>query len=159
MNQQSSGAKASSSAGGLGSLAALNAQDLMTPDPVTVSHHSSIEEAVSLMSANDIRHLPVMDGKKLVGMLSDRDLRESLPSYQEIFSDPAVARNRFGSSIQPLYRADYLSVEPDAGLAEIVELLVDEKIGAVPVVDPRSSQLVGIISYVDILKAIEESLG
>lgn len=159
MNQSSSGARPSSSSGGVGSLGSLCAQDLMTPDPITISHHSSIEEAVSLMSANDIRHLPVMDGKKLVGMLSDRDLREALPSYQEIFSDPAVARNRFGSSIQPLYRADYLSVEPDAGLSEIVELLVEEKIGAVPVVDPRASQLVGIISYVDILKAIGEALG
>src|SRR2546423_1655248 len=56
-------------------LPSLNAEDIMTPKPVTVDSTSTVQDAADLMVAADVRHLPVVTHGTLVGMISDRDLR------------------------------------------------------------------------------------
>ena len=129
------------------------ARDLMTPDPVAVRETATISEAVRIFQALEIRHLPVVNAaSELVGMLSDRDLRA--------FTIPDVIDGEWIGAIQialearvaTLMSGDALSVDLDADAAEIADLLLDNRIGAVPVVD-GDGRLAGIVSYVDILRA------
>jgi len=130
------------------------AQDLMTEDPVTISTYSTVREAARLLQTLDIRHLPVVDEEgALVGMLSDRDLRG--------LAIPQVAGSDYAGDIQlgldarvaTLMNSDVLAVEAEDDVSEVVELMLDNKVGAVPVVDGDGA-LVGIVSYMDVLREI-----
>jgi len=120
--------------------------DVMTERPTTVSPRATVETAVRLLEALEIRHLPVVnEAGELVGMLSDRDLRGTLGDLGG--GPPGTAR------IVDIMNGDVIQANADDDLLEIAELMVDNKIGAVPIVDERGV-LVGIVSYVDILRSM-----
>ncbi|MCA9539294.1 MAG: CBS domain-containing protein [Myxococcales bacterium] len=128
-------------------------KELMTPDPATLSPEDSVREAMDLLFSLDIRHIPIVEDDALVGMVSDRDLRDaSLPALIE-FEHRDTARKLLDRPIGDFMRADVLAVEPDADVVELIELMVDHKVGAVPVVDAETDELVGIVSYIDVLRA------
>lgn len=132
----------------------LTAHDLMTEDPTTISINATVRQAVSLLQTLNVRHLPVVDEEgALVGMLSDRDVRAlSLPEFvgTEYIGKIQTAMHAPVSSVMS---GDVISVDVEADAAEIVDLMLDQGIGAVPVVDADGT-LVGIISYVDILRVL-----
>jgi CBS domain-containing protein len=134
------------------------AGDLMTPDPETVSPRSTVAEALDLMRELDIRHVPVVDGGALVGMLSDRDL--AYLDVGRVLSAEGVdaLRQALATPVIKVMSSDVICVESEAELAEVMELLVEEKIGAIPVVRPGTREVVGIISYVDVLRALQDLL-
>jgi acetoin utilization protein AcuB len=132
----------------------LTAHDLMTEDPVTIPMMANCGRALELLHSLDVRHLPVVDeGGALVGMLSDRDLRG--------LAIPEVVGGEYTGTIQAaldapissIMSSDVIAVEVEADAAEIVDLMLDRKIGAVPVVDAEGT-LVGIVSYVDLLREL-----
>jgi CBS domain-containing protein len=124
----------------------LTARELMTESPHVVDATSTLQTAIEKLQALDIRHLPVVDSDgALVGMLSDRDLRPYLSSY---FSGIALE-----ASVASIMTSDVIAVDVEADAAEIVDLMLDHKIGAVPVVDAEKT-LVGIVSYIDLLRAL-----
>ena len=127
----------------------MNASDLMTKNPVTVNSSTSIFEAMELMMDKDIRHLPVVEKTELVGVVSDRDLRQFSWS---VITEGAGAKDRLRAPVSDLMSGDVLSVGLEADAAEVIDVFVENRVGAVPVVDEVSSDLVGIISYVDVLK-------
>jgi acetoin utilization protein AcuB len=134
------------------------ARELMTPKPVTVTPKASIAEAWDLMNERDIRHIPVVDNGVLVGMLSDRDLaRMNLPRILAVEGIDAL-RRELTTPVIEVMRADVISVGPDTGLRDVVDLLLEHKVGALPVADPASAQVVGIISYIDVLRQLRDEL-
>ncbi len=136
----------------------MTARDLMTPDPITVAPDSSISDAWDLMSEHDIRHVPVVQDGALVGMLSSRDL--PLSDILRLLSvEGAVALNReMSKPVSKIMSRDVISVEPDARASDIVRLLVEHKVGAIPVVGANTGKLLGIVSYIDVLRALEDRL-
>jgi acetoin utilization protein AcuB len=130
------------------------AQDLMTKSPATVRPTTKVRRAVEILQTLDVRHLPVVDaGGALVGMVSDRDLRAlALPSYAGTEYVGKVQR-ALDATIADLMSSDVLSVDLEAPASEVVELMLEHKIGAVPVVDADGA-LVGIISYMDVLRLL-----
>jgi len=132
----------------------LRARDLMTEAPATVRPTSTVRSAVEILQALDVRHLPVVneDGE-LVGMISDRDLRAlSIPT---LVGDEYVGdlRTALEASVSSIMSTGVISVEAESAVAEIVDLLLDNRIGAVPVTD-EEGVLIGIVSYVDILRRL-----
>jgi len=126
------------------------AADVMTERPASVSPETTLASAVRMLEELDIRHLPVVnEAGELVGMLSDRDLRGTMGA-SEGSRPPPSAR------IVDLMNGDVVQASPDDDLSEIAELIVDNRIGAVPIVDARGV-LVGIVSYVDVLRSMTES--
>jgi len=127
----------------------------MTSDPVTIAPGATAGEALALMRQRHIRHLPVVDGGRLVGMLSDRDLRTALPSavvLGELDDDSAASR-----SVAGIMTADPLTIPPSQPVEEAARLLTEQRIGAVPVVE--GARLLGILSADDLLRAFVESSG
>jgi acetoin utilization protein AcuB len=130
------------------------ARDLMTPDPVAVRATATVNEAVQMFQALAVRHLPVVNAAhELIGMLSDRDLRVlAIPSIIDNVWIGAI-QTALGAPVATVMSGDPLSVDLDADAAEIVDLMLDHRIGAVPVVD-ADGRLVGIVSYVDLLREL-----
>ena len=126
----------------------------MPTNPVTVDNMSTVQDAVDLMVAADIRHLPVVRRGILVGMISDRDLRSYMLPRPEKVLHADEARARMAASVSEVMRADVITVRPDTPLAALLDILLKEKIGAVPVLAPDTGELLGIVSYIDALRAI-----
>jgi acetoin utilization protein AcuB len=135
------------------------ARDLMTANPATVTPQTTIAEAWDLMREMDVRHLPVIDGEALVGMLSDRDLG-SLDLARLLTEDGAdTLRRRLTLPVVQIMSTDVVTAEPDTEIGEIITRLLEHKVGALPVVLEGTQQIVGIVSYIDVLRAVENSLG
>jgi acetoin utilization protein AcuB len=131
------------------------ASELMTADPTTVTPETSIAEVWDLMRDLDIRHVPVVEDGAIVGMLSDRDLAQ-LDMAGILVSDGASAlRQELSTPVVRVMTTSVVSIDTETELSEAVGLLVEHKVGALPVLRPDSREVVGILSYIDVLKAFQ----
>ena len=136
------------------SLQALRAEDVMTRNPVTMDITGTIQDAADLMFAAEVRHIPVVEHGTLVGMISDRDLRSyMLPRPEQMFRADEE-RARMAVSVSAVLPSDVLTVGPDTLVADLLDILLEEKIGAVPVLAPDTGDLLGMVSYIDVLRAV-----
>lgn len=127
------------------------AEDIMTRDPITARSTDTLLDALRTMATEGIRHLPVMEGRELVGMVSERDLRSTAIS---LALEGGRVHERLSTVVSAVMSSDVVTVAPDADLDEIIDLLLEHHIGAVPVVDPADGRLLGIVSYVDVLRGV-----
>ena len=134
----------------------LTAEDLMTENVVTIEEGATLGDAAALLAEQHIRHLPVVRDRVLVGMLSDRDLRSLGPGTVDSFESFEALRERLAEPVSSAMRSDVITVGRTTDVVEIVDLLIEEKVGAVPVVDETEGALVGIVSYVDVLRAARD---
>jgi acetoin utilization protein AcuB len=142
--------------------------DVMTPDPVTVVPDDSLRLARDRMAEGNFRRLPVVQSGRLVGIVTDRDLRR-------VTNSPFVLRERWYDDlildqvkVWGAMTANPVTVEANAPLVVAAQLMRDHKIGGLPVVTgeyPRSTQqvqgvdrLVGIITETDLLDYLIELL-
>src|SRR5574341_2335514 len=132
------------------------ARDLMTPDPLTVTPQASIAEAWDLMRELAVRHVPVVEDGVLVGMLSDRDLARV--SIAQVLRDEGAdaLREELKTPIVEVMSTDVISVEPETEVGDVIGLLLEHKVGALPVIDVGTREVLGIISYVDVLRALQD---
>ncbi len=131
-------------------------REVMTRNPVTVNVDATIAEALDLLHEMNIRHLPIIEDDRLVGLVSDRDLRTyALPGRVEIYN-PRKAAARLEHPVTELMTGNVMSVGPEDEVRDAVRLMIDHKFGAIPVVDAIDDTLVGIVSYLDVLRAVED---
>ena len=124
----------------------------MTHPAISVRPHDSAAYARAIMEEHRINQLPVLNGPRLVGIVSDRDLRDALPSLAESMTAPLSGWGPIAIPVEEMMTHDVLTVEPDSSLAEAARLLRDERIGALPVVS--GGHLVGILARSDLLEAL-----
>jgi acetoin utilization protein AcuB len=134
-------------------------EDIMTRDPVTIEANASVSDALRALHDLDARHLPVVDGSELVGMLSDRDVR---PVEDDALDDSMDPDATFGAgldvAVSEIMSSSVSSVSPEDDVVDAIDLMISQRVGALPVVDAASGDLVGIVSYVDILRAARDLL-
>jgi acetoin utilization protein AcuB len=128
----------------------------MTPEPVTISEDESMGEALMLMRRHNIRHLPVVNGNILVGIVTDRDLRRASPSLLSGIAEDRYKEVLDGTSVARIMTREPFTVRLDTELGEAVGLLVEKKLGSLPVVN--GAELVGIFTEVDALRVLLEVL-
>ena len=136
----------------------VTARELMTENPATLTAQATIAEAWDLMRELEIRHVPVIQGGALVGMLSDRDLARVGIGTLLMAEGAGGAGQDLGTSIGGLMSTDVIVVQPETELSDVIDLLVESRVGALPVVDPDTRAVVGIVSYIDVLRAIQDQL-
>lgn len=120
--------------------------DHMTSAPVCVQLDADLEDAVGLMQEHRIRHLPVMDGKGLCGIVSDRDL-----SVIESLLPDEWARICVAEAMTP----EPYTVPPDSALWEVAKRMASEKLGCAVVVDD-AGQVLGLFTTTDALRVLAE---
>jgi acetoin utilization protein AcuB len=121
----------------------------MTKNPLVMTPAETIGQADEVMTENRIRQLPVVDEGALLGIITDRDIRSYLA--QSALVEPEERAKVLRTNVREIMTAEPLTLAPDDDLREAVELLIDEKIGGIPVVD-EAEGLVGIVTYVDVLR-------
>jgi acetoin utilization protein AcuB len=136
----------------------MTARELMTSNPVTITSQATIAEAWGLMRELDVRHLPVLDGDELVGMLSDRDIGTLDDVVGRLLTDDGAdtLRRRLARSVVQVMSSDVVSAEPESEVSDLVALFLEHKVGAIPVVLPETRRIVGIVSYIDVLRMLQD---
>lgn len=132
-------------------------KDWMSSPVVTVTPQTSVKEAFKIMKKNGFRHLPVVKGEKLVGFVTDRDLRR--PDIADVFKEwNDLYRLSDELHVEDVMITKVVSCLPDDDLAKVAFTVVDKHIGATPVVDPiDKTKLIGIITVYDLLRAMVQS--
>lgn len=123
--------------------------DVMTTNPLVTTPTETVGQADQVMAENRIRQLPVVEGGAMLGIVTDRDIRSFLA--QSSLLEPEERAKALETKVRDIMTTDPLTLSPDDELQEAVELLIDEKIGGIPVVDAAEG-LVGIVTYVDVLR-------
>lgn len=135
----------------------MKVEDIMTPDPVALRVDRSVRDAIETLEKHAIRHLPILEGDTLVGVLSDRSVspwRQTLleaESWHDVDLEALLLDTRVGDIIE----RHVIYVHPKTSLGEAIDRLLDYHIGALPVLDDAGN-LVGIVSYVDLLRVMRE---
>jgi acetoin utilization protein AcuB len=136
----------------------MTAGELMTGNPATVTPQTTVAEARDLMRELDVRHLPVVDGEALIGMVSDRDVG-NFDAARLLSEEGADAlRRRLTVPIIQIMSTDVVAAEPDTEMSELIAMLLEHKVGALPVILSGTRQIVGIVSYIDVLRAVGDAL-
>ena len=129
----------------------LRVGDIMSVSPVTITPSTSVHEAQTLMQQRKIRHLPVLQDGRLVGMLSDRDIRLVLPSPATSLTVWEIRHLLEKLTVGEVMTYFVMTTAPDCPVTEAVGRMLGHKVGALPVVEDH--QVVGILTRTDILRA------
>ncbi len=131
-------------------------RDLMQTDVVTLEAGERLDLADSLMRLGRIRHMPVLEGGKLVGILSQRDLFRAAISTA-LHLRPAAEREWLAKiPVREVMTTPVITATPDTTVRAAVQLMLEHKIGCLPVVE--QGQLVGLVSETDLLRYLARLL-
>jgi CBS domain-containing protein len=119
--------------------------DVMREAPVTVTPADTIRRAEALMSEHGIRQLPVVQGRALVGIITDRDIRSIL------CDEPEARTMALQTLVGAVMSTEPVTLSPHDDLQTAVAALIDEKFGGFPVVD-QDAGLLGIVTHIDVLR-------
>ena len=120
----------------------MKVQDVMTRDPRSVSPDSSARDAATIMREEDVGIVPVVEGSRLIGVVTDRDLavrlvadgRDGNTTVREVMSSQRIATCR-----------------PEEDLDRVMDTMAREQVRRIPIVDERGS-LVGIVAQADVVR-------
>jgi CBS domain-containing protein len=127
---------------------AKSVRDAMTEDPRSIGASASVVDAARLMREGHIGSLPVTEGERLVGMITDRDITT------RVVAESAAPET---TSVGEVYSRDLISVEPDHDLEEALELMARHQVRRLPVVE--NGRLVGVVAQADIALKDNERTG
>lgn len=118
-------------------------KERMSPTPITIHPNASLAEARACLDQHRIRHLPALEEGRLVGIITDRDIRSaaSASSLEQVKVADAMTRNVF-------------TVSPETQVQVAAKLMLTHRIGGLPVV--KKGELLGIITETDLLNALVE---
>ena len=123
----------------------------MVTDPITLGPQASVGKALRLMDKHRIRHLPIVEEGRLVGIVSDRDLRTCQPPLEEEWSRVEYAIGLLEQPLEDHMTHEVHCVAPDTSIATAVDLVINHRIGCLCVTDAGTNKLAGIVSQLDLL--------
>ena len=128
----------------------LRVRDCMSIDPATVAPNDSLQMVIELLRRRDIRSVPVVDNGRLIGIVTDRDIRQVAPAYPLFRDEDEIRRYNENLTVTAAMTADPMTIAPDAPLVEAAKVLETYRISSLPVVDGQS--VVGMVSVMDLLR-------
>lgn len=125
-------------------------QEMMTRSVLTTSPDTPIAVALRLMHDHRIRHLPVIAGTELVGIVTDRDLRTISPSDATALTPDEITYHMGTTRVETCMTRDVVTMRPDEEVVHAARRLLDGTFGCLPVV--ADGQLVGLVTEIDVLR-------
>jgi CBS domain-containing protein len=116
-------------------------RDVMTPNPESCASDASVADAARTMAKADVGPIPVVDGERLVGILTDRDI---------VVRVVAEGRDPQATTVGEVASTGLTTVSPDEDLDQVLQLLAEQRVRRLPVVE--GEKLVGIVAQADIAR-------
>jgi acetoin utilization protein AcuB len=133
-------------------------KDWMSPAPLTVSPETPVLEALRLLKERGFRRLPVVEGSKLIGIVTDKDLKDAMPSKATTLSVWEMSYLLAKLTVREVMATEVLTVNALETLEDAALRMQERKLGGVPVLD-NAGALVGILTITDVLGALVRVLG
>ena len=133
-------------------------KDWMSPAPLTVSPETPVLEALRLLKARGFRRLPVVEGSKLIGIVTDKDLKDAMPSKATTLSVWEMNYLLAKLTVREVMASPVLTVNSLETLEDAALRMQERKLGGMPVLD-NAGALVGILTITDVLGALVRVLG
>jgi acetoin utilization protein AcuB len=132
-------------------------RDIMLTDPVTASTGARLPELLRLLQRHGFRHVPIVEAGKLVGIVSDRDIKQSMTSAA--LSTEGKGREHLLGELMAgdIMTRRLVTIGPSAGVEEAARLMVEHRVSALPVTE--ADRLLGIVTETDILRLFVRALG
>lgn len=124
---------------------------------ITLTKDATLAQARALLHTHRIRHLPIVEGDRLLGIVTDRDLRQASPSSAAGISPDRTAAFLAQIPVTEAMVKDVRTVSPFTTIEEAARLMIEHKIGCLPVTE--GDRLVGIITETDILGVLVDVMG
>jgi len=140
----------------------MRVEDLMTSKVFTVEQNDLIDRVFFLIHYEKVRHLPVVEKGKVIGIVSDRDMYKAMgpksnsSAIEASTSNGSTELHVIPKKVQNIMRRGVLTVYPDTYASEAAAIMADNKVGALPVINKDTNKLVGIISSSDILRVFSK---
>jgi acetoin utilization protein AcuB len=128
-------------------------KEWMSTPVITTGMNDDMQQAIDLMTDYHISMLPVMKEGKLVGIVTDRDLKRAAPSHVALLEIKQILYHMRRVEVAAIMSEDPITVRPDTTLEEAAEVLLANKISGCPVVD-EGGQVAGVITKNDLFKAM-----
>jgi acetoin utilization protein AcuB len=128
----------------------------MRRSPITVAGSDTLDQAMKTLETWRIRHLPVVEGDRLVGIVSDRDLKKAAPSPFDLEAAEEFVRLTSGVTVSEVMTREVVTISPYTPIEDAAALMGEKRIGALPVV--QEGRLVGIITETDVLGVMTEMM-
>jgi acetoin utilization protein AcuB len=133
-------------------------RDVMQTKVITASPETTLPDALKLVTQRRVRHLPVVDdGGDLIGILSDRDLKRAMASPATSLEAHELLFLLDRLRVEEIMTRTVVTIGPTSPVEEAARLMLQDKIGALPVLD--EGKLVGIVTETDVLGLFVEALG
>lgn len=133
-------------------------KDRMTKNPHTIQVNASINALMALMREQGLKRIPVLDGERVVGIVTDRDVERVSPSKATTLSVFEINYLLSKSTVRDAMTKNVFTVHPDAHIEDAAVLMRDKRISALLVVDDEE-KLVGIVTESDLFDALIDMLG
>lgn len=134
-------------------------KDWMTTGVMNLGSEATVIDAAQIMRKKNIRQMPVIDaGGRVVGIVSDRDVRDAMPSKYLPGDSTASGAGLAALKVRDIMTPEPHTVSPEAAVESAAELLLRHKIGGLPVVDEQG-KVVGIITEVDVFRYLAHVTG
>ena len=131
-------------------------RDRMSSPAVTITPNTTLQDALNLMHEHRFRRLPVVDEKgRLVGIVSERDLLYASPPPATLLNGLELNHVLSKLQIEEVMTQDVITTTPDAFIEDAARLMVENKIGGLPIVD-EDNYVVGVITETDVFRAFIE---
>lgn len=124
-------------------------RDIMTTEVTSVQETDTLLDAAMIFARSTMRHLPVLKDKKVVGILTQRDLRSYAPGLLSGVTSEQYQKVMETTSIARVMTRNIHTVGPDQPVVEAVDLLYNQRIGCLPVIE--NEELAGIVTSTDML--------
>ena len=122
----------------------------MTVDPASVGPNDSLQTVIELLRRRDIRSVPVLEDGKLIGIVTDRDVRQVAPAYPLFRDEAEIRRYNENLTVTAAMTADPMTISSAAPLVHAAKILETYRISSIPVVDEQ--KLMGILTVADLLR-------
>ncbi len=133
-------------------------KDWMSKDPITINDDTSMMKAIHLMKQNRFRRLPVLHEGRLVGIVSDRDLKEASPSKATTLDVHELYYLLAELHVKDIMTRDPVTVPPESTVEHAAQLMLENTISGLPVVDDQG-KVVGILTQSDVFRAFMHITG
>ena len=127
-------------------------KDIMAKEVSTLGRNDTLDLADDVMSLERIRHLPVLDEARVVGVVSQRDLFRSALATALGYGEKAQKMLLRTIRVKEVMSEPAITISPEATVKEATHLMIDKRIGCLPVVEGHT--LVGIVTETDILRYV-----
>lgn len=133
-------------------------RDWMASDVMTVDENTSMMKALHLMKENNIRRLPVMSRGSLVGIISDRDLKEASPSKATTLDVHELYYLLAEIKVKEIMTKDPFTIYADETVERAAVIMLEHKVSGLPVIN-KQKELVGLITQSDVFRAFVNITG